>query len=358
MNHLGLFEGIGGFSLAARAVGWHTIAWCEINDFCQKVLSYHFPEAKKHDDIRKTDFTIYRGKCDILTGGFPCQPFSIAGKQLGTEDERHLWPEMLRAIREIQPRWVVGENVGGILNWNGGMVFEQVHIDMENEGYEVQAFVLPAVAVNAPHRRDRVWFIAYKNANKDGRTSNEWEKESNIREQRNIGPGDNERLRANNEKTWNASKADGSTKRSSGASVEINKKRREYAFQQKKRRAKAKQRIRCRNVLRDAANANNERLQRGENVGSPCDSRQNTNQQLAGFLQSKWQDFPTKPAICGGNDGLPTELAGIAFSKHRKESIGAYGNAIVPQVAIQIFKSIIQYESTMDNRTIRSIRKK
>jgi DNA (cytosine-5)-methyltransferase 1 len=103
MNHIGLFEGIGGFSLAARWMGWETIAWCEWNEFGQKVLKHHFPKAQPHGDITKTDFTIYRGQCDVLTGGFPCQPYSLAGKRKGKEDDRHLWPEMLRAIREIQP---------------------------------------------------------------------------------------------------------------------------------------------------------------------------------------------------------------------------------------------------------------
>ena len=123
MNHIRLFEGIGGFSLAARWMGWETIAWCEWNEFGQKVLKHHFPKAQAHGDITKTDFTIYRGQCDIVNGGFPCQPYSLAGKRKGKEDDRHLWPEMLRAIREIQPTWVVGENVFGLVNWDGGLVF-------------------------------------------------------------------------------------------------------------------------------------------------------------------------------------------------------------------------------------------
>jgi DNA (cytosine-5)-methyltransferase 1 len=163
MKHLGLFEGIGGFSLAAHWAGWETLAWCEWNEFGQKVLRHHFPEAEGFGDIKKTEFTKYANRIDVLTGGFPCQPFSLAGKRKGTEDERHLWPEMLRAIREIQPTWVVGENVFGIVNWDGGMVFNQVQSDLEAEGYEVQPYVLPACAVNAPHRRDRVWFVAYSN---------------------------------------------------------------------------------------------------------------------------------------------------------------------------------------------------
>ena len=162
MRHLGLFEGIGGFSLAARWSGWHTVAWCEWNPFGQKVLKHHFPKAIGHGDITQTDFSIYRGQIDIITGGFPCQPYSGAGKRLGKEDERHLWPEMLRAIREVQPRWVVGENVLGLVNWSGGLVFHEVQADLESEGYEVFPYVLPACAVNAPHRRDRVWFVAYR----------------------------------------------------------------------------------------------------------------------------------------------------------------------------------------------------
>lgn len=163
MNHIGLFEGIGGFSLAARWMGWETIAWCEWNEFGQKVLKHHFPKAKPHGDITKTDFTIYRGQCDVLTGGFPCQPYSLAGKRKGKKDDRHLWPEMLRAIKEIQPTWVVGENVFGLVNWSGGLVFHEVQTDLEAAGYKVFPYVLPACAVNAPHRRDRVWFVAYNN---------------------------------------------------------------------------------------------------------------------------------------------------------------------------------------------------
>ncbi len=154
MNHGSLFSGIGGFDLAAKWMGWQNMFHCEIDDFCNKVLKYHFPDAKEYKNIKETDFREWNGKIDIVSGGFPCQPFSTAGKRKGTEDERHLWPQMLRAIQEIVPRWIVGENVSGIINWNDGLVFEQVHADLENAGYEVKAFILPACAVNAPHRRD------------------------------------------------------------------------------------------------------------------------------------------------------------------------------------------------------------
>lgn len=163
MNHGSLFSGIGGFDLAAQWMGWNNIFHCEWNEFGQQVLKHHFPKSISYADITKTDFTIHRGTIDILTGGFPCQPYSTLGKRLGKEDDRHLWPEMLRAIREIQPSWIVGENVRGLTNWNGGVVFDEVQAQMEVEGYEVLPFLLPACAINAPHRRDRIWFVAYSN---------------------------------------------------------------------------------------------------------------------------------------------------------------------------------------------------
>ena len=161
MKHGSLFSGIGGFDLAAEWMGWENVFHCEWNPFGQKVLHHYWPNAIQYHDITTTDFTIHKGTIDILTGGFPCQPYSMAGKRLGKEDERHLWPEMCRAIREIAPRYVVGENVLGLTNWNGGLVFDEVHSDLESAGYEVQAVVIPAAAVNAPHGRDRVWFVAH-----------------------------------------------------------------------------------------------------------------------------------------------------------------------------------------------------
>lgn len=161
LRHGSLFSGIGGFDLASEWMGWENVFHCEWNDFGKKILKYYWPNSISYDDITKTDFTIHRGQIDILTGGFPCQPYSMAGKRKGKDDERHLWPEMLRAIREIQPRWIVGENVYGLVNWSGGLVFHEVQTDLEAAGYEVQPFLLPAVSVGAPHRRDRIWFVAH-----------------------------------------------------------------------------------------------------------------------------------------------------------------------------------------------------
>ena len=247
MRHGSLFSGIGGFDLAAEWMGWENVFHCEWNEFGQKVLHHYWPNAETFTDITKSDFTKYANKIDILTGGFPCQPYSMAGKRKGTEDERYLWGEMLRAIQEIKPKFVIAENVFGITNIDGGMVFEQVCIDLEAQGYEVQPFIIPAAAKNAPHRRDRVWFIGVRNATDT----------KNIRQK--------------------------------------------YA------------------------------LENGQLEGRRF---------RFGDKPHSWDTFPFESPICGRNDGLPTKLDGITFSKWRAESIKGYGNAIVPQVALEIFKAL------------------
>lgn len=147
LTHGSLFSGIGGFDLAAEWMGWENKFHCEINQFGRKVLNYYWPKAKSYDDIKQADFSIHQGSIDILTGGFPCQPFSNSGKREGKNDERHLWPKMLEAIRAIKPRWVVGENVSGIITWSKGMVFREIQNDLEVAGYKVQTVVLPAIGV-------------------------------------------------------------------------------------------------------------------------------------------------------------------------------------------------------------------
>lgn len=164
LTHLSLFSGIGGLDLAAEMAGFRTVGQCEWADYPTKVLENHWPDVPRWRDIRTlTKENFYeRTKIrtvDIVSGGFPCQPFSVAGKRRGREDDRYLWPEMLRVIRELRPRWVVGENVAGIVN----MALDQVYIDLENEGYAVQALIIPACGVDAPHRRDRCAIVAYYN---------------------------------------------------------------------------------------------------------------------------------------------------------------------------------------------------
>ena len=162
MKVIDLFSGIGGFSLGLESTGgFETVQFVENNKWCQKVLAKNFPGVPITGDIRN-----YEGQeqADVVVGGFPCQPFSVAGKRKGTEDDRHLWPEMLRVIKASKPRWVIGENVRNLTSIQEGMVFEQVCTDLENEGYEVQSFIIPASAVNAPHQRYRVWIVAYSDS--------------------------------------------------------------------------------------------------------------------------------------------------------------------------------------------------
>ena len=429
MKHGSLFSGIGGFDLAAEWMGWENVFHCEWNEFGQKVLHHYWPNAESFDDITKTDFTKYANQIDILTGGFPCQPYSQAGKRQGKEDERHLWPQMLRAIREIKPKYIVGENVFGLLNWNGGMVFDEVHSDLEFEGYEVQAVVIPAAAVNAPHGRDRVWFVA-TNTNIEQR---KWEKGGFQSEFVN----GSQNATNTNRSTTGSPRTSGSVERNGGnghlfteqrgESAELNNRLHEFSryvtdtngngFNQcngndeinpgegrfdaqcntntgnvdgdvtnpsgiiNEEQSEKNSQRRDRFVgddgsNRDATNSNSIRTQTrkintvlGEqnqqretgrfvddviqrdasNTRSIGLQRKGGSTKLEGRRfsfdntqnnKTTWDNFPTESPICGGDDGLPTELDGITFSKWRNESIKAYGNAIVPQVAYEIFKAI------------------
>jgi DNA (cytosine-5)-methyltransferase 1 len=298
MTHGSLFSGIGGFDLAAEWMNWENKFHCECNEFGKKVLNYYWPNAESFHDITKTDFTKYAGAIDIISGGFPCQPYSVAGKRLGKEDDRHLWPEMLRAIREIKPSWVVGENVYGLINWNGGLVFEEVQSDLEAEGYEVFPVLLPAAAVNAPHRRDRIWFIAYCNSN----GLNECDSNNEV----NTSQGRLNALSNSEQSNGNGDASNTSSKRLERECRTIKKLERRFGF----------------------TRTNSRNLQ--------C---------------SSWQNFPTVSPICNGDDGISDRLDSITFPKWRNESIKAGGNAIVPQVVYQIFKAIEQYEQQRPSNT-------
>ena len=331
MRHGSLFSGIGGFDLAAEWMGWENVFHCEWNEFGQKVLHHYWPNAETFTDITKSDFTKYANKIDILTGGFPCQPYSQAGKRQGKEDERHLWPEMLRAIREIKPKYIVGENVFGLLNWNGGMVFDEVHTDLEFEGYEVQAVVIPAAAVNAPHGRDRVWFVATNTnrisdwggtkqssaAHKQG-----WSGETNS----GIGVTREQQFVRDIASEGDATNANGDGFYKRNGNDEVNP---------SKGRINAQCNTNTGDVDGNVADAD---LPRFKTKGEQSEST--TQNKRIEHSRSGWEQFPTQSPICGGDDGIPTELDGITFSKWRNESIKAYGNAIVPQVAYEIFKAI------------------
>jgi len=341
MNHIGLFEGIGGFSLAARWMGWETIAWCEWNEFGQKVLKHHFPKAQPHGDITKTDFTIYRGQCDILTGGFPCQPYSLAGKRKGKEDDRHLWPEMLRAITEIQPTWVVGENVFGLVNWSGGLVFNEVQTDLEAQGYEVFPYVLPAAAVNAPHRRDRIWFVA-KNTFSNGCLLGKIEQErTKVRKFGNTCTRSSDRVHISK---GNASHPNRNPTGRPGQGTSIEGIGSNHNVQQSEWGSKTELNIRPSSVPQNVMHANGTSKQ-GEYIRQKGEGKSNRPNSRNGV--DYWQNFPTQSPVCSGDDGLSSRLDSITFPKWRNESIKAAGNAIVPQVAYQIFKTIKLYNEKL-----------
>jgi DNA (cytosine-5)-methyltransferase 1 len=290
MRHGSLFSGIGGFDLASEWMGWENVFHCEWMEFPRKVLDYYWPNADSHIDICKTDFKKYANKIDILTGGFPCQPFSMAGKRKGTEDERYLWGEMLRAIQEIKPKYVIAENVFGITNIDGGLVFEQVCLDLETEGYEVQPFIIPAVSKNAPHRRDRVWFIAQNTLLSRCLHGESKQERTKIWEQRNT-----------------------CTRSADGIYLQKG----------------------------NIANSDGIRQELPKKGHRPKNNKSfKPFKQLHKFQPKGWDKFPIESPICGGDDGLPTQLDGITISKWRAESIKGYGNAIVPQVAYEIFKQL------------------
>ena len=293
MRYFSAFAGIGGFDLAAHWMGWNNIFHCEWNEFGQKVLKHHFPTSKSYNDITKTDFSIHRGEIDILTGGFPCQPYSSAGERLGKADERHLFPEMLRAIKEIKPRWIIGENVRGLVSWGGGLVFDEVCSDLEREGYEVQPFLIPAAAKNAPHKRERIWFIAYSKLHEDRYTNNGGSKQKE---------GD----------IWRGEKSNVPD-----------------------------------SFYSDGIPSNTDGIGSSQRHSQNFRKVRQKEQFEAQYCSKGWEGFPASPCVRGGDDGLSHELDSISIPKWCRESIKAYGNAIVPQVAFELFKTIELFENSL-----------
>jgi len=240
MTHGSLFTGIGGFDLAARWAGLTNLFQVEINEYCLGILKKHFPGAKQFRDIKDFNGKAFRGSVDILSGGFPCQPFSVAGKRKGLSDQRYLWPDMLRVVKEVQPAWVLAENVYGLVTLQRGLVLEKVCADLEGAGYEVQPYIVPACAVGAVHKRERLWVLAYSH---------------------------------------------------------------HYGLQRELHENRRKK----------------DRLPETFPAHALCDNE---------------KQLP-KPYVTGGYDGIP----------HRMDRIKALGNAIVPQVAYEFFKTIITIEN-------------
>lgn len=348
MKHGSLFSGGGGFDLAAEAMGWQNAFHCEKDPFCQSVLNFYWPNAIHFDDIGSLDGKKFKGKIDTITGGFPCQPFSSAGQRRGVSDDRYLWPEMLRVIREASPRWVVAENVYGLINWNEGLVFDTVQSDLESEGYEVGAYVLPAAGVNAPHQRYRVWIVGFKptiarkgkkqtypNSNGIGRRS------TGIR----FSTKEKRNARKSNQVDCvhcTQLEAPGSDPNRNGL-LRQNCKNEKYPSQSRKYAQCNPQ-----PVGSYAPNPCGKGLQRRTKAHNTKREGAYPLKHIAGLRKlPDWNEWPTQSPLCGGDDGLPIKLDGITVSKWRTQSIKMFGNAIVPQVAIQIFQAIEDYETSL-----------
>ena len=379
MTHASLFSGIGGAEIAATWMGWTNLFHCEINPFGRKVLEYWYPNSTSYEDITKTDFTPWRGRIDVLTAGFPCQPFSVAGQRRGADDDRYLWPQVVRAVHEIRPAWVVGENVTGILTMvqpgeevevgSGSALFDENHLyrteqqyvletvcqDLEREGYSVQPFVVPACAVGAPHRRDRVWIVARRIAADTSRNGDSG-RPGAVRKE--VGRQDYE-LRAEPFEH-------GGFQTMAAADTDINR--------QRERKNQQVTVAGCQGASydctcgEDGAAADTQCCGRREihnevQPGQPNGKRSYGNgcERLAAYTTNErlqrrmshdtilpaeyFSDFPTQSPVCNGNDGLSLGLAGITFPKWRAEAIKALGNAWVTAVAYEIFRAIQQAEN-------------
>lgn len=334
ITHGSLFSGIGGSELAAQWLGWGNLFHCEINEFGRKVLEHYWPKSKSYEDITKTDFSVWRGRISVLSGGFPCQPYSAAGQRLGTEDDRHLWPEMLRAIREIQPTYVVGENVLGFTNWNDGLVFDEVQTELEAEGYEVQSYILPAAGVGAPHQRYRVFIVAYcdiKLLERSEKIKRGWRE----REQERPKIRDSDRAISGGRST-----TDSSSQRSE---------RMQSDQQSKTRQSKqgGSGRSNCKGTPSDSYREGLEGAREKRKNKRWKNTKGHTGQSIRA-----WNDWPTQPPVRIGNDGFSSDLDGITLPKWRKESLKAAGNAIVPQVIHTIFKTIDEHLKKTPNQSI------
>lgn len=386
IKHASLFSGIGAPELAAYWLGWQNVFHCEISEFCKTILNYWYPNTIGYENIKTTDFKKWQGEIDVLTGGFPCQPFSSAGQRLGANDDRYLWPEMLRAIREIQPSFVIGENVAGILTMvqpteavkvgctpslfeendniyrkEQQFVVETVCTDLEREGYSVQPFVIPACSVGAPHQRDRVWFIAQRNASNscNARTKGLQERKAEVLSSR--VTTDSACSRDTAQQTYQRIEREGRSNNGQQKEWRATSERTDGLYQiswdstdtlcagfQETRREFEAERI-ARYIQQDglATNSDGKRRQEVYNDDGQSEGAQKAERGTEQFSgtnrpQDWWRDFPTVSPVCIGNDGLPFDVSRltISFVRWRQEAIKALGNSMVPQVVYELFKAI------------------
>jgi DNA (cytosine-5)-methyltransferase 1 len=375
---LDLFSGIGGFSLGLESTGYfQTIAFVEKDKFCRQVLQKNFNNIPIEEDIRNVRGSNYAA--DVITGGFPCQPFSVAGKRKGTADDRYLWDETIRVVAECKPRWFIGENVEGLININNGMVLRQVQTDLEEQGFQVQCIVIPASGIGAWHQRKRIWIVAYSDSNrysnkirgsstkeerisqehrqdhnttrKSSRASSVWETNNQHVPNTDTGFGirENQEIQTRGNTITNGSE-DVSNSNSwlrGGRGTELqsrdDREWRFYSKEEKQTRDDVRSKvIGCNDIPRkDVPNSNGERPQgygvQSNNLQKGNKTTINSNNSIE-EQQTWWQ---TQSEFCGVPNGVSYEL-----DKDRSSRIKALGNSIVPQIARQIGLSIMKGELT------------
>ena len=329
MKVLELCSGIGGFSLGLEWAGMSTVAMCEKDPYCRKILAKHWPELTIHEDIRNLDGKEYRNSIDLVAGGFPCQPFSVAGKRRGQDDDRYLWDETIRVVAETKPKWFVGENVEGIININNGLVLRQVQTDLEKEGFQVQCLVIPASGIGAWHQRKRVWIIA----NSNSRLS--------------IGEGKEIQARGNTIDSSSKDVSNSNSRLRRGRRTEQESRANEIWRFYTPKEEQTKQYIRSKAVRCDAlpreniSNTYSKGFQR-RCIPTNLEEKQRSITSKNSFekQQTWWQ---TQSKLCGVPHGISYEL-----DKDRSNRIKALGNSIVPQIAYEIGKAIVDAEISQD----------
>jgi len=372
---LDLFSGIGGFALGLDSTGFfETVKFVEMDKYCQKVLRKNFPNIPIEEDIKNVKGKEY--EADVITGGFPCQPFSVAGKQKGTNDNRYLWPEMLRLIREIKPEFVIGENVQGLINLQNGVVLRQVQDQLESEGFEVQCFLIPASGIGAWHQRYRVWIVGHSQHNgllaaekrcrdeKDyggsqkrenktvelERTSGSRDNEDVSNTDTRLSIGENEEVQARRDTSTTSSEDVSNTDsglRGGGRTIQQSGENKVWRFySEEEEQAKVdiwSETIGRNDILReDVPNTNSEGLQ-GLGLSTNMETEQGSigSENSVEEQQTWWQ---TESNVCGVPNGISYEL-----DKNRANRIKTLGNAIVPQIAREFGLAIKKVLSDSDS---------
>ena len=348
---LDLFSGIGGFSYAAEKLvgGFETIAFCEQDEFCKKVLNKHWEDVPIYEDVRRLDGK--KIKADVVVGGFPCQAVSTSGKRRGTEDDRWLWDEMFRIIQTTKPKWIIGENVPGLISIDEGFLFGQVLSDLESQNYDVQSFIIPACSQNAPHRRDRIWIVAhsdnpryctpkYDYKREREKRANEWQNhpqfefgrqsnDADVADTQCLGWTEGSEIRqAHRGERWTDNSCNSSSSERKKENVHNSKCRSGETQLQWKQEL-----LREENTERQTNRSCNRDLQRG----GDRTTKSRMGNVVDGLPQRLFEHFGEEPP----------EIPRVASNqKDRAKKLKALGNSIVPQVAAEIFKAILIAERT------------